>query len=188
VTSQPIDVSAVQPAFIVITKLPDAGTTLRILVHVASAVLATEKMIDVAVTVELVTVIVVPAAAILTVPAGLFIVWFPVVPAAVTVRTREYEVAVELELFIVTDLLEHGMMLISPSFSISTFALAGLGDAPEHFLEMIVVLWPNVSQACSTIKSKNTAKAIKTPEFFLIIKQRPPLHIEKPKKLQQCRC
>ena len=67
-----------------IVKLHDAGTTFLI-VAVASLVLSVAKTSEEVVTRELVTVTVVQAAAIFTVPLVLLIVWFPVVQAAVFV-------------------------------------------------------------------------------------------------------
>ena len=80
----PIDVSAVVAAVSVITNDPAPGTTF-LSVAVASFVLSTAKQMLVAETIELVTVTVVPAAAMFTVPEILLIVWFPVVPPAVLV-------------------------------------------------------------------------------------------------------
>ena len=73
VTRNPIEVSAVQLAVMLITNEPAAGTTF-LTEHVASFVRVTEKMVEFAVTVEFVTVTVFEPAAIFTVPAGLLIV------------------------------------------------------------------------------------------------------------------
>ena len=78
-----MEISAVA-ATILIVNDPDVGTTFAIRA-VVSSVRITHSTIEFADTSEFVTVTVVPAAAILTVPVSLFIVWFPVVPPAVTV-------------------------------------------------------------------------------------------------------
>ena len=79
-------VSAVTPN-VLMTKLPDAGTTL-VTLAVVPAVAATASTLLLAVTRLFVTVIVVPAAAMFTRPVGLLIVWFPVVPGGVIVEAR----------------------------------------------------------------------------------------------------
>lgn len=80
-----MEVSAVAAALQVITNDPAHGTTLFTKVRVASAVLIVVNMILLTVTNALVTVTAACHAAIFTVPAGLSMVWFPVVKAAVIV-------------------------------------------------------------------------------------------------------
>ena len=67
-------------------KLPAALSVTRHAFAVASFVWTVQKINDAAATVEFVTVMLEAPAAKFTVPAGLLIVWFPVVPDAVTVR------------------------------------------------------------------------------------------------------
>lgn len=67
-----------------ITNEPAAGTTL-VSLAVVSLVRMTACTMDVAATKLFVTVTVVPAAAMLTVPVGLLMVWLPVVPTVVLV-------------------------------------------------------------------------------------------------------
>ena len=73
VTKNPTEVVPVQLAVMLITNEPVAGTTF-LTVHVASAVRATTKTIELAVTVEFVTATEFAAAARFTVPAGLLMV------------------------------------------------------------------------------------------------------------------
>lgn len=86
-TTNHIETSAVAAAHKLITKLPLHGTTFLI-VAVVSLVRSTACTIEEVETRELVTVTVVQAAAIFTVPLGLLIVLSPVVPPAVFVASN----------------------------------------------------------------------------------------------------
>lgn len=72
-TKNPTEVSAVQAAVILIVTVPEPGTAF-LTTHVESFVRAMARTMEFAVTTELVTVTLVPAAAMFTVPLGLLIV------------------------------------------------------------------------------------------------------------------
>ena len=101
-TKKPTDVSLVAAAPRFIVKLPNPGTQF-FTYAVVSFVLTTHKIMLDVVTKLFVTVNDVAEAAKFTVPDGLLMVWFPVVPPAVLVASKDGLPAFEIENFSVND-------------------------------------------------------------------------------------